>query len=40
MITRAVSLLVIIGDTETLRSNPKWKEFIQYCEEQGALSNQ
>lgn len=40
MITRAISLLIIVGDHESLQSDPNWAELITYCNENGALKRE
>lgn len=37
MITRAKSLLIIVGDSQTLSSDKNWKELIDYIEKERAL---
>lgn len=37
MITRATSLMIIIGDHSTLYGSAHWKELIDYCIENRAL---
>lgn len=33
MLTRAKSLLIIIGHQRTMQKNKYWKQMIQYCDE-------
>lgn len=37
MVTRAVSLLIVIGDHEALEQDHNWAEFIDQCNAKGAL---
>lgn len=37
IITRAKSLLIIVGDPCTLAVNPNWAKLIKYCGENNAL---
>lgn len=37
MITRAISLLIIIGDHKTLNIDPNWQKLIERCNSNGAL---
>lgn len=37
MITRAICLLVIVGDSNALNYDANWKQLINYCEEKNAL---
>lgn len=37
MLTRAIALMIIIGDSENLSGNKHWKRVIDYCESYGAL---
>lgn len=37
MLTRAKSRLIVIGNHETLSTDPNWKAFIEMCEKKGAL---
>lgn len=37
MITRAISLLIIIGDHQTLTNDRNWKEVIDYVQKNHAL---
>lgn len=31
MITRAMNLLIVVGDPHTLRKDSNWSEFLNYC---------
>lgn len=37
MVTRAISLLIVVGDHEALEANPNWATLISYCNENRAL---
>lgn len=38
MITRAVALLIVVGDHQTLsKYDEDWKQFIEYVDKNGAL---
>jgi len=37
MLTRAMSLEIVIGNPETLKQDPCWSKFIKYCEKNQAL---
>lgn len=37
MLTRAKSLLIIIGDEETLQENRIWKQLINHCRENDSI---
>lgn len=37
MITRSKSLLVIVGNYDTLIADENWKQLIDYCEDNGAI---
>lgn len=38
MITRSISLLIVVGDYETLYNDPNWKIFIDYvCNNNGLI---
>lgn len=34
-VTRAKALLIIVGNSLVLRSDPSWAQFIDYCKEKG-----
>lgn len=38
-ISRAKSLLIVIGDTSVLASDPTWKDFMDYCQSLGTLKS-
>lgn len=37
MITRAISLLIIVGNHESLESDHNWAALIEHCNKNGAL---
>lgn len=37
-LTRARSLMIVVGNPETLRLDPTWKQFIEFCRENGAIA--
>uniref|UniRef100_A0A8C5D689 RNA helicase n=1 Tax=Gouania willdenowi TaxID=441366 RepID=A0A8C5D689_GOUWI len=37
VLTRAMALLIVVGDLEVLKSDCYWGKFIEYCEENGAI---
>lgn len=37
MLTRAISLLIIVGNHEALQMDPNWAELINFCNENKAL---
>lgn len=37
MITRAIGLLVVVGDPNTLFTDDNWKEFVKYCFDNNAI---
>lgn len=37
MVTRAISLLIIVGNHETLECDRNWAMLIKHCNEHGAL---
>lgn len=37
MITRAIALLIIVGNEPELRSSKQWERMINYCDENGSL---
>ncbi|XP_019539795.2 putative helicase MOV-10 [Aedes albopictus] len=38
MLTRARSLMIVIGNPETLRLDPLWEKFIEFCRQNGAIA--
>lgn len=38
MLTRARSLMIVIGNPETLGLDPLWKKFIKFCRQNGAIA--
>lgn len=36
-ITRAIALLIVIGNPDILQCDPHWREFLQYCSENSAF---
>lgn len=38
MVTRAISLLIVVGDHEALENDHNWAEFIAHCNNNGALT--
>lgn len=34
MLTRAIALLIIVGDDATLRTNGNWTQLLEYCEDE------
>lgn len=38
-LTRARSLMIVVGNTETLQQDPLWKKFLDYCRKNGAIVN-
>lgn len=40
MVTRAISLLIVVGDHTTLQSDPNWAKMIKYCNENLALQRE
>jgi superfamily I DNA and/or RNA helicase len=36
-LTRAQSLMIIIGNSNTLRTSPMWSKFVEYCEKNGSV---
>lgn len=39
-LTRAQSLLIIIGNSETLQKCNIWNKFVEYCHRNGALTGE
>jgi superfamily I DNA and/or RNA helicase len=39
MLTRAKSVEVVIGDPDTLKKDPFWKAFVEYCENNQSFVN-
>jgi superfamily I DNA and/or RNA helicase len=37
MLTRAKSFEVVVGNPETLKKDPFWKAFVEYCESNRSL---
>lgn len=37
MLTRAISLLIVVGHHESLETDPNWAQLIDYCIKNGAL---
>lgn len=37
-LTRARSLMIVVGNPSTLEQDPTWKQFIEYCRENGAIA--
>lgn len=37
VITRAKSLLIVVGDYKTLMSDENWLRFVQYCAQNDAI---
>lgn len=40
MLTRAKSLLIIVGNPETLQKDKLWKQFINFCSQNNALAGE
>lgn len=39
MLTRAINLLIVVGNAQTLRKDDNWRAFIKYCHENGGVLN-
>ncbi|XP_065080327.1 putative helicase MOV-10 [Ochlerotatus camptorhynchus] len=37
-LTRARSLMIVVGNPETLGQDPTWKQFIEFCRQNGAIA--
>jgi len=38
MLTRAKSLEIVVGNPDTLKQDPFWRKFINYCARNGAVN--
>ncbi|KAI3356934.1 hypothetical protein L3Q82_003576 [Scortum barcoo] len=38
-VTRAVALLIVVGNPEVLNKDPTWKQFIKYCQDEGGYAS-
>jgi len=38
-ISRAMDLLIVVGNTDCLESDPKWKQIVELCSQNGTFYN-